>query len=485
MGGKHTKERKVAQILLELGPAVRKRFGDFLHSPYFNISPQVLEFWQALDKQFLKAKGEGLEEDLFESWKPGEAFDSGRLSQAFFRLGEALNRFLAEERFQASPEFLEQMALEEMLDRNLDEFYGRKSRRQAKELESGQNGSWELSLLRLRHLLHHASYLLRNDREQEAMRHLERLLHSLGNFTELTRTMVLSSLLNGAFLAGSGLQANWPEARDLPSGPESALLDYHRRVVRLQMAELKGEMKEALAAYHNLKGWLQLHGKSLGAEEQADACIHALNFCIRRHNAGDGGFPAEEEILAWYAQLMRRYLDRGRVNWSDFLNYGTILAQKGKLGEVERLTLEVEGKLQAGYGESARIYLRGLLAYHRAAYREALRNFWEVMAGPQHPQISAVNRTMLLRTLYELGEYGDLAAQAEAFRQYLIRAGKRKALALRRKEAYKDFARLLVKLCSLQNGQAVSPSKKEALAKEIEGAEVVSKHWLLEQVVKI
>lgn len=482
MENKKIRERKVAQVLQELAPSKRKRFGDFLRSPYFNISPNVLDFWTALEAKFLRGKRNLDEKDFFKHWKPEGEFDPDVLSQGFFRLGEALTKFLAQERFQQDSKMGEQMSLEEMLAHELDDYYGRKSKRFGKSLLKGHSVSWDHASLRLRHLLHHASFLLRNDRQAELRSVLERLLDELAGFSTLTRAMAVSSLLNGAFLTGEEAPKDLVEELRKEAAADGPLLEYYLLIISLQESELRGDLDAAKSAYGELKGWLLDSAAELGAEEQVDACIHALNFCIRRINAGDAGFDSAAEIRAWYAQLMHRYLARGRMDWGHFLNYGTILTKGGDLEAVEQLIKSASGKSPGLHGAGALDYLRGLVHYHKGHFSDALRSFFNVMNAAPSPHLGAVNRTMLLRTQFELGDFTDISLQAEAFRQYLTRAGKRKAMSMKRKEAYKDFSRLLLKLTTLKMEPAPASAKLRKLEQEIRDTDLVSKDWLLERV---
>lgn len=210
------------------------------------------------------------------------------------------------------------------------------------------------------------------------------------------------------------------------------------------------------------------------ASEARDLFLIAINFCTKRHNAGDSSF------LRTALHLHEKGLEQGhllvdgvlsRFTYRNAVTLGLILKE---YKWVDQFIHTYQYKLKPSYRESMFSLCKARLEYSRKNYDEALTllrksNFKDLLTN-----LSA--KTVQLKIYFELGEYNLLDSHLEAMRTYL----RRKQVMGYHKEIYQNTTRLVQKLLE------INPYEKEGLdllQNEIEGTKAIAERsWLLRQV---
>ncbi|MEL6805808.1 MAG: hypothetical protein AAFO91_18735, partial [Bacteroidota bacterium] len=233
----------------------------------------------------------------------------------------------------------------------------------------------------------------------------------------------------------------------------------------------------------DLRQALEEDGETFRFAERRAMYKYALNFCIRRINAGEAGY-LEESFGIYQAMLDAGLLHvQGEISHTDFKNIATSGVRLGAYEWVadfiERYSPEVGG----GLGENVVIYCRAYLYAASGRAREAMRLLQEVQFTDVYYALSA--RTLLLQIYYEQADWDGLEYQLKAYQLFLQR---NRHLSQRNRKLYLKFARMLGQLLKLafssaslsrSDYQKASQQLHEKIAQQ---EEVAHKAWLLQRL---
>ena len=199
----------------------------------------------------------------------------------------------------------------------------------------------------------------------------------------------------------------------------------------------------------------------------------AINYCIKKYNAGDKAY-LEEEL-----QLYREGLEKGYLLINDhisrftFRNVVTIGLIMKEYDWVERFIEEYRDRLEDEYRESMYSFCRANLEYERKQYDKAL----QLLQKSEYRDLllNLAAKTLLLRIFFELGEYALLDSHLEAMRSFI----RRKDIISYHKENYLNTIAFTKKLMNL----GYDPTGREALRTQIaQTSALAEREWLLEQI---
>lgn len=250
---------------------------------------------------------------------------------------------------------------------------------------------------------------------------------------------------------------------------------YYRAAVQLEGGEQSSEAAEAF--YH----WLREHQTQFSVQDREDLFGFLLNVCIRICNQNAEAQPLLNDV---YMEMVEGKLlnHRSQLPGSHFKN---IVSGKIKLGDLEGASIFI-GRYQNELGIKDRLvlvpYARGLVAYHRSCFREAVGEFRNVLDGqPTDVYWGLEARLMLWRSYYEIldsmdeEEHEEFLRQYDALRIYLSRRGH---LTPKQKMGAEHFVRIFNRLAGLKEGL---PSARElqTLRKEVmELPTIKQRKWL-------
>lgn len=154
-------------------------------------------------------------------------------------------------------------------------------------------------------------------------------------------------------------------------------------------------------------------------EEMSGLYILAVNYCVRRINAGDSRFF--REALDLYKEgLARRYLlENGVLSRFTYHNIVAAGLHTGELDWVRYFIHEYKNRLEKQYRESSFSFNLARLEYARRNYGFVLELLQR--ANYRDPLLNLAAKTLLLKTYYDLGEYETLESHLDAMRNYIHR----------------------------------------------------------------
>ena len=154
-------------------------------------------------------------------------------------------------------------------------------------------------------------------------------------------------------------------------------------------------------------------------EEMSGLFILAINYCVRRINAGEGRFF--REALDLYKEgLSKRYLlENGVLSRFTYHNIVAAGLHTGELDWVRFFILEYKNRLEKQYRESSFSFNLARLEYAQRHYDFVLELLQR--ANYRDPLLNLAAKTLVLKTYYDLGEYETLESHLDAMRNYIHR----------------------------------------------------------------
>ena len=231
-----------------------------------------------------------------------------------------------------------------------------------------------------------------------------------------------------------------------------------------------GEEKYFLA----LKRLLDDFWQQLSSDDMRGLYLLAINFCIRKMNAGEAAYI--REALDLYRSALERNLltENGHLTGFTYKNIVRLAAHLNEIAWAESFLETYKPLLHPRERDNAYRYNLAFLYFQQEKYVNVLPLLQTVDLDDRLNNLDA--RRMLLRCYYELGEFQALDSHLEAFTTYIRR---QKDLGYH-KENYLNLIRFTKKLLEATTGDK---RKIHLLLAELEAtAQVAEKKWLLSKL---
>ena len=171
--------------------------------------------------------------------------------------------------------------------------------------------------------------------------------------------------------------------------------------------------------FQNFKALVLVHGGLFSAEEVRDLYILAINFCIRRYNAGNPAYLGDQ--FDFYKDGLRQgyFLTDGELSRYTYQNAVTSGLIMREFDWVEQFVNDYREKLAEPYRESVFSFNLALLAYEKKQYDTALPLLQK--AEYKDLLLNLAAKTLQLKIYFELDEIDLLEAHLSAFKTFLRR----------------------------------------------------------------
>lgn len=461
---------KLVQLLRSLSSQELRDFRRYLESPFFNRRAEVVALFHWLEKHLKSGKPVPEKEAAYAVAFPAEPFDDHRLRMLMSQLYQLAGQYLAVRDFLADkPQTLLRMG-QAFRKRKLSAQFAQAANDLAQILEAQPYRNADF--YQNKYLASLENY--RSTFDQRAV--------------ESPQLQQLSSELDTSFLAQKLWQACLLLSHEAVTNTsyDFGLLDE-----ALRFAERSGALETpAIAVYYhcyraltnpdspdffqNFKALVLRHGTLFPADEMRDLYILAINFCIRRYNAGNQQYLRDQ--FDFYKDGLRQgyFLTDGELSRYSYQNAVTSGLVMREFDWVEHFIHDYRDKLAGPYRESVFSFNLARLAYERKQYDTALPLLQK--AEYKDLLLNLAAKTLQLKIYFELDEFDLLEAHLAAFKTFLLR---KKELGYHR-ENYLNTIQFTRKLLE------INPFDKEArsaLRAEIDAVKNLGeKEWLLGEV---
>lgn len=462
------KQQKLISTIHAMTRPEKRRFGQFLQSPYFNQREDVAQLYADL----VETGKPGSVEEVAGWLGPGvkNAPQQARLLMSY--LQKLAEQFLALEQWQRTPGAQETELIKVYRQKGLerhfqDSFQSARQILHDQPLRNSDYFGWQGVLL-----WEEARFNTPRHPENEA-----RLAQLSDNadliwLSQKLRYGCLHMAYRARFSTAQGLGLRKEIDQILSSGdflqtPAVATWFYCLRML---------ESPEKLDFFQQFKTLLLQHGQIFNVDEVRDLFLFAINFCIRQVNEGKTDFF--HDILDFYKDgLAKGHLfENGVLSHFTYFNIVAAALHTRDYAWTETFINEYRHSLERSYRDSAFSFNLARLEFARKRFDAALSQLQH--SNYHDPLLSMAAKTIALKIYYESDEFEVLHAHLEALIKYIRR---KPGLGYHRNN-YLNLARYTQKLVALNwNDKSEAAKLQQKIAAE---PVLTEREWLLEQFGK-
>lgn len=461
---------KLVQLCRSLSRPEQREFRRFLQSPFFCRRAEVLVLYDFLEKYLNSGRPVPEKEAVYAVVFPAETFDDHRLRMLMSHLSQLAGQFLALEDFMVDePQYLLRLG-QVFRKRKLYAHFTQTIAELDQKLQSQPFRNPDF--FQTQYLTSLEKYQNAYDQRELGSQHLQPLTGQLDNAYLARKLWQACLLLSSEAMSNTsydvGLLAevlSYVAANEASQTPVVAIY-YHcyRALTNPGQSDF----------FQTFKALLLEHGRLFPPAEVRDLYILAINFCIRRYNAGNQAYLRDQ--FDFYKDGLRQgyFLTDGELSHYTYQNAVTSGLVMHEYEWVAQFIHEYRDKLAAAYQESVYSFNLARLAYERKQYDQALPLLQK--AEYKDLLLSLAAKTLQLKIYFELDEIDLLEAHLSAFKVFLRR---KKDLGYHR-ENYLNTIFFTRKLLEVN---PFDKSARAALRTEIETVKNLGeKEWLLGQV---
>ncbi len=213
--------------------------------------------------------------------------------------------------------------------------------------------------------------------------------------------------------------------------------------------------------FHLFKTILLDDGERFTSEELHGLFILAINYCVRKLNAGNAQYYQEALDLYKEGLAKNQIMEEGVLSRFTYHNIVAIGLHVGELDWVRYFINEYKNRLERRYRESVFSFNLARLAYAERNHGHVLELLQQ--ANYRDPLHNLAAKTLLLKTYFDLGEHDSLQSLLDAMRNYIQR---KRVLGYHRTN-YLNIIRYAEKLLRLApHDRAATHVLREAIEKE-------------------
>jgi hypothetical protein len=467
---------KLIQLLATLSTRERTRFGQYVHSPFFNRHKKLIALFEWL-KVFAP--------DFFhpqcnrqEAWRamyPNRRYDELRLNNFIANLYRLLLQFLAYLEYEKQPLIAHDLLFEALHQRSAHKQLSTNANRIQQLLNKKSTESYEYFLAKSA-LNRQLDRIALQGQERKYTDHLQKESDNLDVFYGINKLRLACEMASRRVVIQAGYDPRYI-AFIKQQYPEQ----YHAPVLQVYLKALEMlENRDVEDHFFELKNLLEVHAHLLPKEELSTLYHYALNFCISKINSGAAAFY--RQIFQLYELMLQQELlfDRGYISQFAFKNIVTTSIRLGEYQWVENFITTYQTYLPEHTKANAVAYNTAAMWYARKDYAQALFCLQEVEFTDSSYHLGV--KIIQLKCYYELEEAEAYYALLEAFKKYIRR---NKSLSDYRIKANSNFlllARRLYQLKEKKSLMADSGYKKQwdQLRQRLEAAHpIANKEWLV------
>ncbi len=474
-------DSKLIAVLKTLSNKELSRFGEYLHSPYFNKNEQLIILFDYL-KRFAPDFADARlisRRYIFEYVFGDKIYDELFLNNILSRVLKLLLAFLAQQEYDSKPQTQELYVLKQLRQRKLPDKHVNTS---LKKFDSQRVAaeflldSWDNFLLHRELDLQFLSKGGRVYNEHLQLKNEQLDVLFIGEKLKiacdmLSRNIVAKVNYNPTFLVEIQQLLSQTDSNNLAQQPLIAI--YYGILNTLQNPENEVD-------YTNLCATLYAYYSQFGKEELMDMYGYLLNYCIRKINGGKTQFY--EDIWKHYLFLVAQrivYINNFLPAW-EYKNIITAALRLQKYKEAEAFAEQYKPDLPDDMRENAYNYNLAAIYYSQKQYKKALLMLHNVEFSDTTYHLGA--KIIQIKSYYELHETDALYSLVDAFAIYLRR---NKQISDYIKQANQHFLRFVKKLYQLKEQKLFSPktaiqTQLLSLHKELQNTSpLANKDWLL------
>jgi hypothetical protein len=230
--------------------------------------------------------------------------------------------------------------------------------------------------------------------------------------------------------------------------------------------------------FNNLKALLATHYLIFEKEEAQDLYAYLNNYCIQRVNKGDESYLTE--LFNNYKALLKQgtIIINDKINLFDFKNIATVSIRLKEYNWTLNFTNQYSPFLESKQIESASAYNTSRVYFYQSKYRDAIQALRNVNYSDVYYELGC--RSLILKTYYEQNEFDLFMANAQSFRQFLIR---NENISDYQRKIYLNFLKYSKMLFTVKNGNT---RKFKEIQEQVEASSnIADLTWIKEKIMEL
>lgn len=468
------REGKLYQAIIKLNGHELNRLHRFILSPFFNRNEAIIRLfeWVKEDLKIIQKTNVSKETIWSLCFNLDEPYDDGRFRKLQSDLLKLVEEYYAQEVFEANPIHKAKYLLDAIYNERLEDLQT-SALKTAKRLAEEQKLR-PASFYYYRYEIEQSTFnLTRLQTERNTKSNIEEIAENLDRFYLAEKLRYYCTILNHQHLADLNYKMLFideiiehVESNNYSDAPPIVI--YHQ--ILLSYKE-PNERKH----FESIKKLIEQHIHIFPETEVSEILDSALNYCIKKMNAGEAEFVREAFSL-YQDWLERKLLQvRGTLDPFHFKNIVTIGLRLSEFDWIEKFIHQYSPFLEERYRENAITFNLAQLYFYKKDYLKVIQLLSQVEYDDMTYNLNS--KTLLMASYYELDEIEALGSLLDTFRVYLNR---NKELPATRRKHYLNTISIVRKLSRIPAGDT---KQIEKLAAEVESTQgVVSKNWILEKL---
>ena len=465
---------KLGHHLQLLSAADRKSFAKYLVSPFFDVPPRCPRLFAILENGILKAKTTALSEEATASLLfPGEPFDRNRIRKEFTYLLQHLERFLSVQAAMANPTQLRIHLLTHL--NNLGDTRYFDSLANALQTQIRAHMDSADAFIQINQIANQTMAQVGKKGTRSSGLEFAGMITDIDSLYCIQRMPLLYAEMNEHMVYGKPLLAvDHAAFLELLESRLHLLPALTALYFYLYQCTINPANEQAYRKFRDLLSHAQLQ-----AREEEDMYSAAINYAIRRLNAGQEAYL--HEIFALYSELKQggRFDTLPGMLAPHFKNAAVIACRLGEYAWAGEFIRQYATRLQEMGQGIAVDFAEGVLAYFQSELRTAARHLNKTLVEFRDVYYGLDARGYLMRIHFETDDLQALDSLADSFKMYLRRT---KAIPNFRKSNYQAFIRLVLRLSRIPAHDR--ESLRNLRAELQNGRKIPVADWLLQQVDK-
>jgi hypothetical protein len=464
---------KLIRLLRNLSKKELNRFGEFVHSPYFNKNTEFISFYDYILPFGPNFSHKRLsKEQVLKSFKKKHQISEQSITYWMNGLIQLLEQFLSIEKLQEDELQRQHYLIQSYQNHQLEKSASSVLKKAKTQLANHhlQNADFFYQSFQLSK----AAYELESSNRQSFNEELQVVSNSLDVYylAEKLRycceMINFENILNVKYDLQLGNQIlTFLDDNPLAEVPVIAVyLNIFKMLQNAEKDEHYNKVKKLLIQYEDI----------FTAKEIKSFYINVLNYCTRRINQFN-----DEKYWIEYLDINKTLLEKGLLFEKGQLSpwrYTNLVNVGLKTNQIDWTTSFIEEykeKLPTEYKESMFAYNSGLMQYYLKAYDQAQQLIFNIET--KDVLLNVLNRSLLVKIYYESNQTELLLFSLEANRIFLLRNKLIDPKLKTQMKRFIDFTKKLVKI-DITDADKLLPLKE----KLPNASEVMHRDWLLEQM---
>ncbi|MBX7045737.1 MAG: hypothetical protein K1X86_07850 [Ignavibacteria bacterium] len=476
---------KALQILSVLNKDEFSKFSQYIASPYFNRSKDLLKLFNFVKKFYAEFPEEKISsEKIYKKIYPGKKYNEGTMRNLFSDLGNLAEKFLGYVVYEGSQSFNYNTLLE-MNCRDLPKFFIKhyEKSREANNINADDTGLKNLYSHLLDSELSDFNIRRSNHKDEPEMKSAESLLIYLIKFFLLKNSNVIAEKVNRNIIPDYNVVQDFFENTDT------------EKLINIIEGNNPEEGKRLKLEFY----------MKLAAENKDNDFLKYLNLSLENFRAIENELSDREKFGVYVSisniindNMKSLDIDLKQLLFDfkkEMVEKGFTTEMFGKISIIDFITV-IDAALNVKQTGWARNYIETKIKFLEENMKPDLYNFnmarvlfiekkfeesneyfAKVRQDSTYFKVDIkVNR---MKNFYELGYLETAFSQAEAFRQFLKRSD---IISDKRNKSYSNFLKFYVSLLKRKTGM----TDTTLLKKELEACgSIRSKGWLLEKIEEL